>query len=306
MPRRPRGRPSAAANEAYEVDVKAFCKAVKEIASTLEFAVSSRGWCYILEEHGLVKGDFDVAQRLINDCRKSGLLPIDICAADDRRAADNLEDPDHKTPDEFAADIVEWLKRAHLTYTPFSFWEDQKFYVEMAVEKVDVKSLFGPITEEFYIPIQNAGGWSDINGRAAMMRRFACWEAKGKTCVLLYCGDFDPGGLHISDSLRSNLQDIAESVGWWPDELIIDRFGLTCEFIEEQGLTWIDNLETSKGGRLDDPNHPDHHKSYVQEYLVRYGAQGRGECPGRQTASRSRSLPASDPQVRACKCSSQI
>jgi len=44
-----------------------------------------------LEERGLGKGDFDKAQKTINDCRKSGLLPLDICSSDDTRAAIHLD-----------------------------------------------------------------------------------------------------------------------------------------------------------------------------------------------------------------------
>lgn len=44
------------------------------------------------------------------------------------------------------------------------------------------------------------------------MKRIARWEAKGKECVLLYCGDHDPGGLHISEFLRSNFEDLAGMV----------------------------------------------------------------------------------------------
>jgi hypothetical protein len=123
------------------------------------------------------------------------------------------------------------------------------------------------------VPLANSGGWADINGRAAMMRRFAEWEAKGKRCVLLYCGDHDPGGLNISGFLRSNLADLSGAVGWSPYDVIIDRFGLNFDFIEAHGLTWIDNLETGAGGRLDDPRHPDHGKAYVQDYLRRFGAR---------------------------------
>jgi hypothetical protein len=106
-----------------------------------------------------------------------------------------------------------------------------------------------------------------------MMRRFAHWEARGKICVLLYCADHDPGGLLIADFLRSNLQDLSRAVGWSPDGLIIDRFGLKPEFIRRHRLTWIDNLETSSGERLDDPNHNDHDKAYVQSYLKQFGAK---------------------------------
>jgi hypothetical protein len=105
------------------------------------------------------------------------------------------------------------------------------------------------------------------------MLRFAQWEARGKKCVLLHCGDHDPGGLHISDFIRSNMQDLAQTVGWSPDGLIIDRFGLNVDFIREHNLTWIDNLITGSGGDLADETHPDHFKSYVQEYLSRFDAR---------------------------------
>ena len=54
-------------------------------------------------------------------------------------------------------------------------------------------------------------------------------------------------GLHISEFLRSNLEDMARAVGWSPDNLVIDRFGLDYDFIERHGLTWIENLATVKG-----------------------------------------------------------
>ena len=38
-------------------------------------------------------------------------------------------------------------------------------------------------------------------------------------------------------------------------------------------LTWIDNLETSSGQQLDDPDHEDHDKSYVQDYIRRFGVR---------------------------------
>ncbi len=48
---------------------------------------------------------------------------------------------------------------------------------------------------------------------------------------------------------------------------------MNFDFIEENNLTWIENLETSSGGRLDSPRHPDHYKPYVQSYLEQYGAR---------------------------------
>jgi hypothetical protein len=146
LPRRGRGRQTAEAQRQHEADVDGFCAAMVEIRSRLDFEVSARGWCYILEEHGLAKGDFDAAERLIVACRKSGALPLDICAEDGARAADNLLHVDRTTPEEEAAAIVERIADEHLYYRPISFWEDQENYVEIAVEKVDLKSLFAAAT----------------------------------------------------------------------------------------------------------------------------------------------------------------
>jgi hypothetical protein len=77
--------------------------------------------------------------------------------------------------------------------------------------------------------------------------------------------------LNISNFIRSNFNDLSKAVGGWtPDKLIIERFGLNLDFIMEQNLTWIDNLETSSGERLDDPDHHDHDMAYVQDYLRKY------------------------------------
>jgi hypothetical protein len=274
LPSLPRGRPTQTALAVYQDDVQAFCARILEINSSLDFRVSSRGWCYLLEgSHIITKGEFDAAQRLINDCRKNGDLPIDICAVDDKRAADGIEDIDSNEIEDQASSIVESVQYQHLYYTPFSFWDDLDVYIELAVEKIDLKGLFAGVASNFHVPIANIGGWSDINGRAAMMHRFAHWEREGKQCILLYCGDHDPGGLQISDFLRSNMAELKGAVGWDPRHLMIDRFGLNADFIEANGLTWIENLETSKGKRLDHPSHPDHFKLYVQAYLKQFGAR---------------------------------
>jgi len=273
LPRRSRGRQSPAAEQQYERERKAFCEAILEINSGLDFKVSSRGWAYILEEHGLAKGDFDAAQRLINKCRKDGSLPVDICAEDEGRAVDHLEKIDEEEAEDFARGWVDYLQDAHEQYTPYSFWDDLDTYVEMTVEKIDLKSLFAPICAKFHVATTNVSGWNDINRRVQIMRRFAHWERQGKRIVLLHCGDHDPGGLHISEFIRSNLEDVAKAAGWHPRNLEIDRFGLNYGFIQAQRLTWIDNLETGSGERLDDPNHNDHYKDYVQSYLNEFGAR---------------------------------
>lgn len=183
LPRRGRGRPSAAAAAAYQAELKRFATIILKIASRLDFKVSSRGWCYLLEDSGLGKGDFNYAQSLINDCRKTGVLPLDICCEDDGRQAAHLQQIDKEQPEEFAKGWIDYVRNSvHKRYTPFSFWDDLDVYVEMTVEKIDLKSLFNPVCEEFHVATTNVSGWNDINARVAMMRRFAHWDRQGKRC----------------------------------------------------------------------------------------------------------------------------
>jgi hypothetical protein len=274
LPKLPPHRPSAATKAAYQEKVTAFCAAILELQSRLDFSVGSRGWAYILEgERYIDKDEIDAAQALINACRKSGDLPLDICSEDDKRVAENVEEID-PCPEEMAVRISDYVQTAEQHYTPFSFWDELDTYVQVGVEKSNVKNLFAKTCAGLYVPIANLGGWADLNVRAGFMRRFKEKEAEGKRCVLLTFTDHDPGGLHISNFLHSNLEELADAVRWSPTNLIIERFGLDYDFIEREQLTWIDNLATSKGEYpLDDKRHPDHFKDYVQSYLREFGAR---------------------------------
>jgi hypothetical protein len=117
FPRRERGHQSPEKERANQTALLA-CATFRQIKSTLDFDVSSRGWCYLLEGHaGLLKGDFDPAQKLINECRKSGMLPLAICAEDERRSADGLEDINDTSVEEQAGIIIGYVRNQHVFYT---------------------------------------------------------------------------------------------------------------------------------------------------------------------------------------------
>ena len=82
-----------------------------------------------------------------------------------------------------------------------------------------------------------------------------------------------PGRSAHLGNIRKNFEDMSRAVGWSPDDLIIDRFGLNMDFINANGLTWIENLSTSKGRRARRPRHNDHYKEYVQSYIEQFGAR---------------------------------
>jgi hypothetical protein len=233
-----RGRSSAAGEAAYQAEVHEFCTYLLQIQSRLDFKVSSRGWCYLLENgYGLFKGEFDQAQDLINDCRKDGRLPLDICAEDSARDFYHVESLDDGDTGDHANSLLYSLSTWCKEYQPISFWDDKPVYVQMMVEKIDLRSLFSPICERFHIPLANSRGCSDLPSRGKLMQRFKEHERQGRQCVLLYYGDHDPGGLNISDAMMSNLCELKDAIGWDPENLIIDRFGLNHDFISRYNLT---------------------------------------------------------------------
>lgn len=256
-----------------------FAKLLKRLSRQIGFKVSSRGWCYIMEQHGFInKNQFDKIDDAINDCRRKGLIPVDFVAEEDARLFKGVQPIDGG--DKTMNDILEWMLRDALDGSKYfqpKWWESEKYYIQMVVEKIDLVTLFEPVCNKYKIPIANAKGWSSILQRAQYCRRYKEAEEMGLKCVLLYCGDHDPDGGRISDTLRANLEQISEivwsdgGVGWHPDNLIIDRFGLNLDYIEDNNLTWIDNLITGSGKNLADEKHPNHELPYVQEYLQDIG-----------------------------------
>jgi hypothetical protein len=259
--------------EALEV----FAESLREVDSQIGFKISARGWCYELEGQAVVtKGQFDLVERLINDCRKTGILPIDFTAEEEGRQFSGVEKPESESPTEYLYGYLKAVLDCGDWYVP-DWWNGEECYIQMVVEKIDLKTMFEPICQEYHIPIATSKGWSSILMRGEYARRFKEAEDRGLKCVLLYCGDHDPDGLRISDFLRSNLEDVSEIVwedgedGYEPADLEIERFGLNYDFIRDNRLTWIEGLETGSGRNLASPSHPNHRKPYVQEYLRTFG-----------------------------------
>lgn len=260
-------------------ELQKFASTLEAIGSDIGFKLSARGWCYQLEQAGVInKGEFDYVESIVNECRELGYLPIDFVAEEEGRQFHGIEIPESDTPLEYMSRFLSMALRCEEAYIP-DWWTGEQYYIQMIVEKIDLITLFEPVCKEYKIPIATAKGWSSKLQRAAYARRFKEAEEDGLKCVLLYCGDHDPDGLRISDFLRSNLRDLMNirwldgTDGYDPSELIIDRFGLNFDFIQANNLTWIDNLITGSKKNLASPQHPNHKMPYVQEYLRKIGAR---------------------------------
>jgi hypothetical protein len=257
-----------------------FAEHLNDLQSVIDFKVSSRGWCYLMEQAGHInKSQFDKVDAAIKRCRVEGILPVDFVAADASRAFYGLEIPSEGDVTDIIPVILDQVLIGYEWYTP-DWWEGEDVYIQCLVEKIDLKTMFAPVCEEYHIPIANAAGWQSILQRAEYAKRFSEAQAQGLQCVLLYCGDFDPDGLRISDAIRKNLKQLAD-VRWHdgvrgfdPQDLTIERFGLNYDFIVKNNYSWIENLATgAKHGvkDLSNPEHTNHWLPYVQDYLRDYG-----------------------------------
>ncbi len=261
----------------YAKDRLELVEVLEDLQTTIGFRVSARGWCYAMEQKGyVIKSQFNKVEEAINTCRKEGILPVNFVAEEDARSFAGVEPPSGETIKELLARMLYDVLHGYNHFAP-DWWEDEDYYIQVLVEKVDLKTLFAPVCKDYRIPIANAKGWSSVLQRAEYARRFQEAETQGLKCVLLYCGDLDPDGLRISDAIRKNLQQISDvkwsdSVrGYDPQDLIIERVGLNYDFVIQQNYSWIDNLITGTGKNLANKKHPNFKYPYIQNYLSTIG-----------------------------------
>lgn len=262
-------------------NLELFAEEIMRISNKIGMKSSARGWCYLMEVEGFItKDEFDRVEGLINKCRKKGILPIDFISEEGKRDFKGVEVPNAETPIEEMRSWIVAAMESESYYVP-NWWADEEYYIQMIVEKIDLKTLFYPVCKEYHIPIATSSGWSSMLQRAIYARRFKDAEEKGLKPVLLYCGDHDPDGLRISEFLKKNLEDLRDvewadgEDGFNPEGLQIVRFGLNYDYIEKHKFTWIDNLVTGskKGLDLSSPTHKNHNMFYVQDYLKKIGAR---------------------------------
>src|SRR5262249_16211757 len=146
LPQRSVGRSGQTKKDAlYLVQQQRFVERMLEIAKGMDFKVGSRGWGYVMENEGIIdKSQIDACERLILDLRKRCLIPVNLCAEDDNRTAIGLEDMDEEGPRDFAEKWTGYVEKCPRLYNHTSFWDRQfqTVYLEVWVEKIDLRSLF--------------------------------------------------------------------------------------------------------------------------------------------------------------------
>jgi hypothetical protein len=270
-------------NEIYLDSLRDFAFDLKKMQEGIDFHMSSRGWCYAMEPAevaGLSKDNFDWGADQIQEARLHGFLPPGFILEEEGHRVESFDDTD-MTPEEYVEseynrwqDAEEYFRDCARYYSAeMSFWKGKKYFIQVLVEKSDLKSLFRDICRKYRIPIANMRGWGSLEQKADMAARFREMESSGHVPVLLACGDHDPPGLSISEVLKEQFNEYREFSGWNPEGLIVERIGLNYDFIQANKLSWIDGLTTGSGKDLADSNHPFYRKNtyHIREYIRDYG-----------------------------------
>ncbi len=276
-----KGGQKKGAKEEFIDSLRVFAEAMKKIQGGLDFHMGSRGWCYAMEPFGLKKSDFDFGQGCINDCRRYGFLKPCFILDDESHIVEQQPDESELLEDYVNMQYEIWqeagdgFRESWQRYDGVSFWEGQDYYIQLLVEKVDLKSLFRKICNKHRIPIANLHGSGSIEQKAAMAHNFQYHENEGRRPILFACGDFDPPGQEIREVLKDWFVKYINFTGWDPKNLIVDPIGLTYSFIQENKLTWIDNLKSGSKRDLDDPKGKVwiENRFNIREYVAKYGVR---------------------------------
>jgi hypothetical protein len=151
---------------------------------------SVRAVCYRLFVAGLVqdmsKANTNCVSRLLRIAREEEEIPWEWIV-DESREAETIS-----AWRDTAALIDAAVKQYRRDY-----WQDQDTRVEVWSEKGTVRGTLGPVLNEYGVTFRVMHGYASATAINTVVEEAA---GAGKALVVLYVGDWDPSGLHISEA----------------------------------------------------------------------------------------------------------
>lgn len=150
---------------------------------------SVRAVCYRLFSVGLIddmsKTSVNAVSRMLTDAREEGEISW-AWITDQSRSPEQSQL--WKGPEEIIQAAVRGYRR--------DYWADQDYHLEVVSEKATVRGTLWPVLEQYGVALRTMHGY----GSATAVHDIAELSIESdKPLVLLYCGDFDPSGKHMSD-----------------------------------------------------------------------------------------------------------
>ncbi len=150
---------------------------------------SVRAVCYRLFALGVIesmaKGETNKVSTQLTWARETGRIPWPW-------VVDETREPERVSAWEDPAAYVEAVKRSYRR----DRWTDQPDWIEIWSEKGTIRGTLAPVLQEYGITFRVNHGYASATAiyQAAIESR-----AAAKVLTVLYVGDWDPSGLHMSD-----------------------------------------------------------------------------------------------------------
>lgn len=90
-------------------------------------------------------------------------------------------------------------------------WADQGKHVEVMAEKAAVEGVLIPVCQEFDVPFHANKGYSSVSALYETGKRLQERRYSGKDVVVIYLGDHDPSGIHMSRDVLDRLEMFSQS-----------------------------------------------------------------------------------------------
>ena len=217
---------------------------VQEIIDSYDFALTLRQIYYQLVARQIIPNEQRYYKNLSRLCvagRDEGILPEEGFA-DRLRAVDKLGS---------WPNLNEFMQTVKRSYRKDK-WQNQDNYLEIWTEKDALRSVLTEITYQYDVALMVARGQLS---RTEVYRTAGRYKAQSdKECYLYYCGDFDPSGLSIYDSIKKRIMDFGVFINF-------ERIALTQKQIEKYQLP-------SDPAKQSDPNYNKFVSIYGSDMVV--------------------------------------
>jgi hypothetical protein len=206
---------------------------------------SVRACCYRLLVEGLIpsmeKKHTARVSKQLTDARESGELPWEW-VVDEGRRAERIGT--WQNPEAIIDAAVRGYRRDH--------WQDQEQWIEVWSEKGTVRGTLAPVLDKYGVTLRVMHGYSS----ATVMHDIAEMTAESdKNLTVLYVGDRDPSGMHMSEV------DIPERLcRYWGDADVI-RIAINDDDTKEEA-----NVRSFPAAKATDSRH----RWYVEKYGPRW------------------------------------
>lgn len=172
---------------------------------------SIRAACYKLFVAGytrsMSKGETNKVSVLLRKAREEGLLPWEH-VVDETREAERINT--WANPDQVIKAAVDQYRR--------DYWQDQPRRVEVWSEKGTIRGTLAPVLDRFGVTFRVMHGYGSATALNTIARETLTSE---RPMHVLYLGDFDPSGLHMS------VVDIPARLARYGGKAIFQRIALT-------------------------------------------------------------------------------